>query len=142
MQNEDAERAVGRARHLVPNPLELALGERARLVAVRADRIEADCEDVVGPVDGLGPLPLPLELVERTGEPAERGPRRDVVIARDDEQRPSQVAEEAGRALVLVTTPSVREVAARDHELGIDTLDQRRKRAVDRRLLARAHVEV
>jgi hypothetical protein len=122
--------------------LELALGERAGLVAVRADRIEADCEDVLGLVDGLGPLPLPLELVERAREPAERGPRRDVVVARDDEQRASQVAEEAGRALVLVTPAPVREVAARDHELRIDELDQRHKRTVDRRLFARSDVQV
>src|SRR5262249_32939817 len=76
-------------------------------------------------------LPLPLELAERTGETGwERV--RDVVIARDREHRRPERTQKPRRANELVLAPAVTEVAARDHELRLETLDQNRCAAHDR----------
>ena len=65
--------------------VELALPQAARLVAPGPDRVQADDVQVRRAVDGLGRLPLALELGEGAGE-AGRGRVRDVVVARDDDQ--------------------------------------------------------
>ena len=51
-------------------------------------------------------------------------------------------AEEARSLLVLVAPAAVRQVAARDHELGLNPLHQRSDRALHRRVLARAEMQV
>jgi len=88
-------------------------------------------------VHRLGRLPLPLELPPRVREAA--GEReRDVVVARYDEHGRAEAAQEVGRCVVLVPAAAVGEVAARDHELGVDTFHQLRDRPRNLRLVERS----
>jgi hypothetical protein len=64
------------------------------------------------------------------------------VVAGHDEERRPEPAQELRRALVLVAPSAVREVAARDHELGLETVDQHRGAALDRLVVPRSVMEV
>jgi hypothetical protein len=50
------------------------------------------------------------------------------VVAGHDEQRPSEALQEPRRGRVLLRRASVRQVAAHEHELGVEAVDQRCKR--------------
>jgi hypothetical protein len=56
------------------------------------------------------------------------------VVPRNNQQGRPEAAEELGRRLVLFPQAAVGEVAARDHELGVDALDQLANRELDFRL--------
>jgi hypothetical protein len=92
-------------------------------------------------VDGLGRLPVPLELAERSREPGRKRPR-DVVVAGDHEQGAPEPLEKRRRAIVLAGAAAVGEVAAGDDQFRVDALDQGGQRALDLGLLDGADVQV
>jgi hypothetical protein len=141
VEGDDAERAGRRRGEQRGRVIELALAQPARLVAPGAHRVEADDQEALGPVDGLGRVPEPLELVERARE-ARREAIRDVVVPRDREQRNLERAQESRCSLVFLAPSAVREVAARDDELGMRAIDQGRQRALDFRVLASSRVQI
>ena len=77
--------------------------------------------------DRLGRLPLPLELLVRARE-ARRERVRDVVVARDASSGGPSARRSVRRGLVLLGRAAMGEVAARDHELRLEPLDERRER--------------
>ena len=80
VERDDAQRARRRlARAARRRALELRVADAARLVAPRPDRVEADDVRPRRRVDGLGRLPLPLELAPGARE-ARREGVRDVVV--------------------------------------------------------------
>src|SRR3954454_7634874 len=94
-----------------------------------------------GSVERLARLPLALELGPRLREPRREGVR-DVVVSGDRDDGRAEALEEARRVLVLLAPPAVREVAARDHELRADVLDERCDRAFDCRIVALPEVQI
>jgi hypothetical protein len=92
-------------------------------------------------VDGIRRLPVPLELAERMCEAGRKRPR-DVVVARDDQQRPFESLQKRRRAVMLARPCTVRQIAAGDDQFGVDALDQGDQRALDLRLLDGADVQV
>jgi hypothetical protein len=92
-------------------------------------------------VNGLGRLPAALELLEGAGEARDRGVG-DVVVARDREHGRPETAEKVGGAVVLVGPATVRQVAARDDQLGIEALDQAHETRLQLFLFAATDVEV
>ena len=139
VEHGDPERAVGRLGEEARGVVELALPQAARLVPPRAHRVEADHVQPLGAVDGLGRLPVPLELGEGAREARGEGVG-DVVVARDHEQRQPEATQEARCALVLFGAPTVRQVAARDDHLRARPLDERGQRALDLRVFPGARV--
>ena len=111
------------------------------LMPPRPHRVEADDEETVALVDGLGRLPVPLELAERMCEPGRERPR-DVVVAGDDQQRSFEPLQKRRRAVVLARPCAVRQIAAGDDQFGVDALDQGAQRTLDVRLLDGADMEV
>jgi len=107
----------------------------------RPHRVEADDEEAVALVDGLRRLPVPLEFAERVCEAGRERPR-DVVVARDDQQRPLESLQKCRRAVVLARPCAVRQIAAGDDQFGVDALDQGAERTLDLRLLDGADMQV
>jgi hypothetical protein len=70
---------------------------------------------------------------------AEAGRRqgRDVVVPGHDEERRAERPEEPRGGLVLGAAPAVREVAGRQHERGVDPLDEVGDRSLELRLMKR-----
>jgi hypothetical protein len=64
------------------------------------------------------------------------------VIPRHRQNRPPEALEEVGGAVVLLGTPPVGQVAARNDQLGIDPLDELDESGLDPRLFAAADVEI
>jgi hypothetical protein len=64
------------------------------------------------------------------------------VVARDDEQRPAEAPQHGGGRVVLVAPTAVREVAARDHEIGREPPAQLEQRRVRVRRLASPDVQI
>ena len=64
------------------------------------------------------------------------------MVARDDDEGDPQPPEEARCALVLLGAAAVREVAARDDELGLGARHERRHGRLDLGILTCARVEV
>ena len=64
------------------------------------------------------------------------------MVSGDDDERDPEAAQEASRALVLASASAVREVAARDDQLGADAGDERGDRRLDLGVFAGAGVEV
>jgi hypothetical protein len=64
------------------------------------------------------------------------------MVARDGEDRPPEALQERGGAFVLRGAAAVREVAARDDQLGVDSLDQGSEARLEPRFLARADMEI
>src|SRR5206468_3988718 len=89
--------------------------------------VEPDRENALAAIDGLGRLPQPLELLPRTRE-AGRKRVRDVVVSRDAEQRRPEAAQELRGGVVLLRPAAMGEVAARDHELWLEAVDDRPER--------------
>lgn len=141
VERDHAKRPVGRAGEQLGRPLELARPNAAGLVSPRPHRVEPDDEEVVRAVDRLRRLPVALEFTERPQQPGREGPR-DVVISGDHEQRRPEPLQKSCRAVVLAGPPSVREVAAGDDQIRLDTLDQGAQRALDLRLLDGAYMQV
>ena len=67
---------------------------------------------------------------------------RDVVVAGDDEQGWAECAQQRRCRLVLHGRSPVGEVAAGDHELRLEALDERRERPLGGRRLGRAYVQI
>jgi hypothetical protein len=127
---------------------ELALGGRdglapepSRLVSPRPHGVQADHEQLIGPVHGRRRLPLFLECGPRAREARGRQ-QGDVVVPRHDEQRRSEASEELGGLRVLLTPAAVRDVPCRDDEIGADPLDEREQRAAHVRAIVRPEMEV
>jgi hypothetical protein len=74
-------------------------------------------------------------------EPGRERPR-DVVVARDDEQRPFEALQKRRRAIVLARPGAVGQVSAGDDQFGLDALDQGGQRALDLGLLDGADMQV
>src|SRR6266545_3273763 len=110
-------------------------------MAPGADGVQADHVEGGRRVDGLGRLPVPLELRKCAREPG-REAERNVVVAGNREYGRAQGAEECGRRDVLLSPPSVRQVAARDDQFGRGALDERGEAALDFRSLRGADVQV
>ena len=121
--------------------VELPLAKSARLLQPRSHGVEADDEEGVGAVDRLGRLPVALELLPGPREARDRRVR-DVVISGDREQGAAEPPQQAGSSVVLVGSTAVREVAARDDQLGIDASDQRLESGREARILVASGVQV
>ena len=119
----------------------LLVAQAARLVPPRPDGVEPGDDERVRAVHRLGRLPQPLELLPGPGEPP-RKRVRDVVVARDRQQRQLEAAEEGRRPLVLAAQPSVGQIAARDHEVGSRFLDQPAERLDRLRPVVSAEMQV
>src|SRR5205823_2886308 len=85
-------------------------------------------------------LPMPLELGVRAREAAGEGVR-NVVIAWYDEERRPELEQQLRSLLVLARFSAVRKISARDHELGLESIDERRQRPL-RRGCARLRADV
>src|SRR5919197_263021 len=141
VQNDDPEGVVA----CLPQPFllarQLAVPDPTGLMPPRPDRVEADHVERGRRERRLGGLPLPLEFAKRTGE-ARRKRTRDVVISGNREDGPFESVEKARGAGQLALAAAMAEVAARDHELGLETFDQNRSAALDRVVMSRAVVQV
>jgi hypothetical protein len=124
MEDDDTERGRGRFGQKVGGLVELRAAQTPGLVEPGADRVQADDEERLGAVDGLRRLPVALELREGLRKSRDRGVR-DVVVSWDREHRAAETAQELRGTVVLLRKAAVREVAARDHELRIDAVDER-----------------
>ena len=120
---------------------ELAGAKPAGLVPPRPNRVKADGEEAVGGVHRLCRLPLTLELAERVREPPLERPR-DVVVARDHEQRPLQASQKLRSSAMLVGPSAVCQVAGGDDQSGVGALDEGAQRTLDLRLLDGADMQV
>ena len=141
VENDDAKCVTGRGGEQLGRSLQLPRVDAAGLVPPRPYRVEADDEETVAMVDGLGRLPVPLELAERMRESGRERPR-DVVVARHDEQRSFEPLEKGCRAVVLGRARAVCQIPARNDQFGADALDQSAQRALDLRLLDGADMQV
>jgi hypothetical protein len=141
VEDDDPKCVTGRAGEQLCRALQLPRVDAAGLVTPRPYRVEADDEEAIAVVDGLGRLPVPLELAERMRESGWERPR-DVVVARDDEQRSFEPLEKRGRAVVLGRARAVCQIPAHNDQFRADALDQSAQRALDLRLLDGADVQV
>ena len=119
----------------------LAVADPAGLVAPWAHGVQSDHVQRVGGVGRLSGLPLSLELAERPCE-ARREPVGNVVIPRNRQNRAIEGSEELGRTGELVLPAAVAQVAACDHELRLEALDENRCPALDRLVIACSVMEV
>lgn len=141
VEDHDAERRRRRLRQELGDAGELRAAQASRLLEPRPDRVQADDEERVRPVDGLRRLPVPLELRERAREPCDRRVG-NVVVARDGEHWAAEAAEELGGTVVLLGTASVGQVSARHDQLGIDAVDERLETRLQTGLLVRSDVKI
>ena len=88
----------------------------------------------------LGRLPDPLELRPRAHEARRRV--REVVVAGHGEHRRPERAQQLRGALELLPAAAVREIAGRDHELGLEPLHEPRQRLLDLPLRMCTRVQV
>src|SRR5207249_4665795 len=115
MEGDDAKCPFGCYGEQLGGVPELAGAQPTGLVPPRPNRVEADGEEAVGAVYGLGRLPLPLELAEGVREPPLESPR-DVVVARDHEQRALQASQKLRLTAMLLGPSTVRQVAGGDDQ--------------------------
>jgi hypothetical protein len=113
----------------------------SRLVSPGPHGVDADNVQPVGGVHRLRRLPLALELLPRSREPRGRQ-QRDVVVARHRQHSRRQAPQQRRDTLVLIAPAAVREVSRRDHEIGLNTLDEGPEGAVDEGLLAGSEMDV
>jgi hypothetical protein len=64
------------------------------------------------------------------------------VVARNGNKIAPEAPQERSRALVLIATPAVGQIAACNDQLRVDALDQAHQGPLDRCILARAGVEI
>ena len=141
VETDDAEDLRRRSAELPLCSDERILGKAAGLVAPRSHGVQPDHEEIVRAMHRRRGLPLLLERLPRSGE-AGRRKKRDVVISGDGEHGRPQAPEHRRRAGVLLARPAVREVASRDHEIGLDAPDEIAQRILDVGCLAGPDVEV
>jgi hypothetical protein len=141
VEDDDSQRARRRFAKAAGDVPQLPRSDASRLLEPGTDGIEADDVEALGAVGRLGGLPATLELLVGAGE---AGDRRigDVVIPGHRQNRPPEALEEVGGAVVLLGTPPVGQVAARDDQLGIDALDEAREARLKPRLFAAADVKI
>ena len=136
VQHDDAEGA----RRSVPKPFlrarQLRAPDSARLVPPGADRIEPDHVEGRRRIGRLRRLPLSLEGMERTREAPRKG-MGDVVIAWNRQHGPAEAAEESSRIAELALAAAMAEIPARDHQFGLEPVDQDRRPPFDGRIVTR-----
>ena len=115
--------------------------EPAALMTPRAARVEPADDGVRGAENGIGGAEDRLEGLPRARDACGQGVR-DVVVARDGERRHRQPVEQRLRLLELGRPAAVREVAARDHELGLELVTKCHERVVELGRRVGAAVEV
>src|SRR4051812_17023157 len=93
VDGDDAERALRRLPECVAHALDLGLIDRSRLVPVWAHRVEPDDDQAVTAIARLALRPLAIDLPPRLRESAD-APARDVVIPRDDDERPLEAPQQ------------------------------------------------
>jgi hypothetical protein len=64
------------------------------------------------------------------------------VVPGNGQDRGTQGTQEAGRVGELLLAPSVAEISTRDHELGLEALDQDGRAVLDRRVVPGPVVQV
>ena len=141
VQDDDLECAGLRLAQALLRALELPGPDPAGLVTPGADGVEPDHVQAGGGVGRLGGLPLSLEFAERPCE-ARRESVGNVVIPWNRQNRAIEGPEELGGTGELVLPAAVAQVAAGDHELRLEALDQHRRPALDRLIIACAVMEV
>jgi hypothetical protein len=141
VEHDDPHRAGRSLREPAGGVPQLRGSDAAGLVEPGPDGVEADDVETLGAVGRLRGLPATLEPLVGAGE---AGDRRigDVVVARNRQNRPIEALEEVSGAVVLLGTPPVSEVAARDDQLGIDAVDELDEAGLDPRLFAAADVKI
>ena len=107
----------------------------------RAARVEPADDRVPGAENRIGGAEDGLEGLPRARHAGGKGVR-DVVVPGHGERRCLQPVEQSLGLLELRGPAAVREVAARDHELGLQLLTERHERFVQLLCLARAAMEV
>jgi hypothetical protein len=103
--------------------------------------VEADDVETVGAVNGLGALPLALELGEGPREAGREG-ARNIVVSGDHEQGSAEPSQEGSSTLVLVAPAAMREVPSDHDQLRSDPLDQRLETALYAWCFDAAHVQI
>jgi hypothetical protein len=141
VEHDDPHRAGRSLREPAGGVPQLRGSDAAGLVEPGTDGVEADDVEALGAVGRLRGLPAALELLVGAGEAGD-GRIGDVVVARNRQNRPIEALEEVGGAVVLLGTPPVGQVAARDDQLGIDALDEAREARLKPRLFAAADVKI
>ena len=136
---------VERVRRSVPQAflctVELAAANAARLVPPGADGIQSDHVEGRRRISRLRRRPFVLEGAERTCETCREG-IRNVVIARDRQYRLAEAAKEASSIGELALAPAMAEIPARDHQLGLQPVDQDRRAPLDGCIVTRSEMEI
>ena len=141
MEGNDPKSARRRIAEGLGGPRQSRGGEAPTLMPPGPDRVEPADDETVGAVHGVGCPEHGLESPPRLRKPG--GERvRDVVIAGNCEQGTSEPSEQGPSLLELVGAAAVREIACRDHELGVDLVDQCCERFGETGRLAPPGVEV
>ncbi len=99
------------------------VGERAALLAPRANRVEPDDHDPVGSVQRLGRPEDALPFRERPGETRRQG-ERDVVVTGHRQKGQSEPSKKLRCRLELTTPPAVRQVSCCDEHLRLQIGDE------------------
>ena len=141
VQHDDAEGARRSVAKSFLRARELRAPDAARLVPPGADRIEPDHVERRRRIGRLRRLPLSLEGLERTREARWKG-IGDVVIARNREHGPPEAAEESSGIADLARAAAMAEISARDHQFGLEPVDQNRGPPFDRRIVTCSEMEV
>ena len=140
VEDDDAE-SSGRSRlEECPRAVELGAADPARLMAPGPRRVEPDDLERFGLEERLGRLPDALELLEGPGQAPPRP--GDVVVTGNDEQGPPERAQKARGILVLATLRTMREVSARDDQLGPHMLDEGFQAEVDSCVVTSSEMQV
>src|SRR5207249_3009525 len=120
---------------------ELCSPDAARLVPPGADRIEPDHVEGRRRIGRLCRLPLSLEGMERMREARRKG-MGDVVIARNRQDGPAEATEESSRIAELALAAAMAEIPARNHQFGLEPVEQDRRAPFDGRIVTRPEMEV
>jgi hypothetical protein len=115
--------------------------EAAGLMAPRSNGVDADDEQLVRRMYGLGRLPDALELLPRTGETAGRE-KGDVVVSGHSKNGCAEAAKEGGSTIVLLGPSAVSDVASGHDQRGHGLLDEGPDRLLDVETFVCSDVEV
>ena len=133
-----AGRGIGQDRPDRRQPLRV---EPAALMTPRAARVEPADDGVRGAENRVGGAEDGLEGLPRARDACGEGVG-DVVVPGHGERRHLQPVEQRLGLLELRRPAAVREIAARDHELGLQLVTERHERVVELGCLVRAAMEV
>ena len=127
VESDDAKGSLGGLCELRRGAPKLVDGESASLLAPGPDGVEADDDQVVRAEDGLGFAEHLVPALERARE-ARRRRIGDVVVARNRQDWEADAVEQGARALELLGSPAIREVARREDEVGPELGGERDER--------------